>query len=259
MSARAAGYGCDLFGNVEDVTGDGRDLAVCERPRERVRAAGTLGASVLSDVEALAVVVQGVAEESAGAAVAVSRAWVLHFGGLAAMVGRCAAELQAVPGAGAVSEAAALRVVAALEISRRVMAAGASEADPLDRPERIAAFMGARVLGLEVEKFWVLVLDRKNRLRRCCELTSGTATATLVHSREVLRAVLREGGTAFAVVHNHPSGDPAPSAADLQVTRLLRAAALAVDIPLVDHVVIGRAGADPMARGFYSFREAGML
>lgn len=259
MSARGAGYTSDLFGNVVDVTGDGRDLAVCERPRERVRAAGTLGAAVLSDVEALAVVVQGVSEESAGAAVAVSRAWVLHFGGLAAMVGRSAAELVAVPGAGGCSEAAALRVVAALEISRRVVAARGDASDRLDRPDAIARFMEPRALGLEVEKVWVLVLDRKLRLRRCCELTSGTATAALLHPREILRAVLREGGVAFAVVHNHPSGDPAPSSADQMVTRQIDLAARAVDIQFCDHVVVGRACADALGRGFYSFREAGML
>lgn len=157
------------------------------------------------------------------------------------------------------AKAAALRVVAALEISRRVVAARGDASDRLDRAEAIARFMEPRALGLEVEKVWVLVLDRKLRLRRCCELTSGTATAALLHPRETLRAVLREGGTAFAVVHNHPSGDPAPSAADLQVTRQIDLAARAVDIQFCDHVVIGRAGADPAGRGFYSFREAGML
>ena len=59
--------------------------------------------------------------------------------------------------------------------------------------------------------------------------------------------------------HNHPSGDPSPSAADIQLTRQLREAAAAVDIPLLDHVIIGRRGADPLGRGYYSFREAGLL
>jgi DNA repair protein RadC len=59
--------------------------------------------------------------------------------------------------------------------------------------------------------------------------------------------------------HNHPSGDPSPSAADIQLTRQLREAATAVDIPLLDHVIIGLRGADPLGRGYYSFREAGLL
>jgi len=103
------------------------------------------------------------------------------------------------------------------------------------------------------------VLDRKLRLRRCVELTSGTAVAALAHPVEILRAVLREGGHQFAVVHNHPSGDPAPSSPDMQVTRQLREAARAVDVSLVDHVVVGRAGVDPSGKGYFSFRDAGML
>ncbi|MDI1320148.1 MAG: JAB domain-containing protein [bacterium] len=70
---------------------------------------------------------------------------------------------------------------------------------------------------------------------------------------------MRHGATAIVCVHNHPSGDPAPSAADVQVTRQLRDAAKAVDIDLLDHVIVGRAAADPLGRGFYSFRESGVL
>ncbi|HRJ48868.1 MAG TPA: JAB domain-containing protein, partial [Opitutaceae bacterium] len=65
--------------------------------------------------------------------------------------------------------------------------------------------------------------------------------------------------TAVVCAHNHPSGDPAPSAADVQITRLLREAARTVDIQLLDHVILGRPEADPAGRGYYSFREAGVL
>ena len=91
------------------------------------------------------------------------------------------------------------------------------------------------------------------------EITSGTATSSLAHPREVFRCAIREGATAVVCVHNHPSGDPGPSAADVQVTRQLREAAKAVDIELLDHVIIGRAGADPTGLGHYSFRAAGVL
>jgi DNA repair protein RadC len=112
---------------------------------------------------------------------------------------------------------------------------------------------------LAVEKFWVLCLNRKNRLLKQVEVTSGTATSSLAHPREVFREAIRHGATAVVCVHNHPSGDPAPSAADVQVTRQLRDAAKAVDIELLDHVIVGRAGADPQGRGYYSFREAGVI
>jgi DNA repair protein RadC len=110
-----------------------------------------------------------------------------------------------------------------------------------------------------VEKFWVLCLNRKNRLLKQVEITSGTATSSLAHPREVFRAAIRHGATAVVCVHNHPSGDPAPSAADVQVTRQLREAAKAVDIDLLDHVIVGRKSVDPAGVGYYSFRDAGLL
>jgi DNA repair protein RadC len=70
---------------------------------------------------------------------------------------------------------------------------------------------------------------------------------------------VREAASAIVCVHNHPSGDPAPSAADVQVTRLLREGARTVDIQLIDHVIVGRSASDPLGRGYFSFREAGML
>jgi DNA repair protein RadC len=90
-------------------------------------------------------------------------------------------------------------------------------------------------------------------------VSSGTATSALAHPREIYRAAIRESATAIACVHNHPSGDPSPSAADLQITRLLREAAQTVEIALLDHVIVGRLEADPVGRGYYSFREAGLI
>jgi DNA repair protein RadC len=152
----------------------------------------------------------------------------------------------------------ALQLIAVMEMARRVIGNSAS-ADELNHPERIAAYFQSIVAGLEVEKFWVLCLNRKNRLLKRVEITSGTASAALAHPREVFRAAIREAASAVVCAHNHPSGDPAPSAADLQMTRQLRDAAKTVDIPLLDHVILGRAGADPLGRGYYSFRSAGLV
>ena len=120
--------------------------------------------------------------------------------------------------------------------------------------------MRPRCLGLAVEKFWVLCLNRKNRL--LCpaeEVTSGTAGSTLVHAREVFRTAIKEAASAVVCVHNHPSGDPAPSAADIRVTRTLREAAKTIDIALLDHVIVGTTAADPTGLGHYSFRDTGVL
>jgi DNA repair protein RadC len=166
------------------------------------------------------------------------------------------AEFQAVRGIGRIK---ALQLGTLVEISRRMMSVQAEEKPLLNRADLIAAYMTPLATGLPVEKFWVLCLNRKNRLLKRVELTSGTATAALAHPREVFRAAVRESASAIVCVHNHPSGDPAPSAPDLHVTRVIREAAKAVDIDFLDHVIIGRSSADPLAKGYHSFREAGVL
>lgn len=153
----------------------------------------------------------------------------------------------------------ARQLAALVEIARRMMKPVTDEPILMNRPELIAEYFRPIIQGLEIEKFWVACLNRKNRLKKLVEVTSGTATSALAHPREVFRAAIREGATAVVCVHNHPSGDPAPSAADLQVTRQLREASKAVDIDLLDHVIVGRAGADPTGQGWYSFRASGLL
>lgn len=237
----------DLFGYADARPGV---LAVCERPRERAKA---FGPGALSDVEALALVLQGNGADPASA-LEQARTLVLRFGTLGGMLGRSATDFE---DAG-LPEGLALRVVATMEVSRRVLRGGEAR-QILDRPERIFAYMQPECAGLEVEKFWVLCLDRKNRLIRRCVVTSWTATAALAHPREVFRAAIRESAASIICAHNHPSGDPAPSAPDMHVTRQLRESAKAVDIELLDHVICGNAASDPTGRGYFSFREAGLL
>ena len=88
-------------------------------------------------------------------------------------------------------------------------------------------------------------MNRKNKLIREIEVTVGTASSSLVHPREVFKEAVRLGASAIIVFHNHPGGDPAPSAADIQVTRKLREAAEVLDIDLLDHVIIGHPDQDP--------------
>ena len=111
-----------------------------------------------------------------------------------------------------------------------------------------------------VESFVVVMLDRKNHPIGKHIVTTGTLTSSLAHPREVFRAAILANAAAIVATHNHPSsGDPAPSAADVQVTRQLREAAKALDIELLDHVICGDIKGDPRGLGYYSFREAGVL
>ena len=228
-----------------------RILPLGERPQERLE---RLGASALSDTELLAMLVRS---GTRGQDVLTLCARLLaDAGSLPALLGWHEADFKNLRGIGRVK---ALQLVAAMELARRANGIGAREAPVLNRADIIAAYLEPIAAGLDVEKFWVLCLNRRNRLRKRVEVTSGTATAALAHPREVFRSAIRESASAVICAHNHPSGDPSPSAADIQLTRQLREASAAVDIPLLDHVIIGRRGADPLGRGFYSFREAGLL
>lgn len=110
-----------------------------------------------------------------------------------------------------------------------------------------------------VETVIVLALDRKNYLLSWHILTVGNNTSCLLGPREVMRYLCLQNACAFIITHNHPSGDPSPSAADINVTRQLREAAKAMDIQFQDHIVTGECSCDPSAKGFYSFREAGLI
>ena len=109
------------------------------------------------------------------------------------------------------------------------------------------------------EVFYVILLNRKNRPLGRVAVTIGTANSALAHPREVYRPAIVGGASGIICVHNHPSGDPAPSAPDMHVTRQLREASKAVDIELLDHVILGRPECDPTGRGYFSFSDAGML
>jgi DNA repair protein RadC len=177
-------------------------------------------------------------------------------GNLAGLLAWSAADFRRVKGIGPVK---AQQLVSVLEISRRMLAQREVLPPQLEQPGEVFAHFRSEVLALTVEKFWVLSLNRRNRLLRRDEISSGTATAALVHPREVFREAIKAGACAIIAVHNHPSGDPAPSSADLQITRQLVSAARAVEIGLIDHVILGAPAHDPAGRGYYSFREAGLL
>ena len=105
----------------------------------------------------------------------------------------------------------------------------------------------------------LLCLNRKNRIL-CFNLISiGSAIGTCLSPREVMRAALISGATAFMILHNHPSGDPCPSSADTTVTNAIREAAKTVDLAFIDHVIIGNKQYDPIGVGYYSFRNAGII
>jgi DNA repair protein RadC len=239
---------------MEDSPAENRLLATAlsERPQERLE---NFGAAALSDTELLALLLRS-GTEGHDVLTLAARLIAEAGGSLAALAAWREADYRRLKGIGRVKAA---QLVAVMELARRVIGGKGESAPLLTRADLVAVYFEPVAVGLEVEKLWVLCLNRKNRLIKRVEVTSGTATSALAHPREVFRAAIRESAAAIVCVHNHPSGDPSPSAADLQITRLLRDAAQTVEIALLDHIIIGRPAADPLARGYYSFREAGVI
>lgn len=228
-----------------------KELAVGERPQERLE---KHGAAALSDTELLAMLLRsGTRGQDV---LTLATRLIAEAGSLAGLIAWTEKDFRRLKGIGRVK---ALQLVTVMEIARRVLSQQAGDAPLLESADLVAAYFSPIATGLPVEKFWVLCLNRKNRLLKRVEVTSGTASNSLVHPREVFREAIREGALAIICVHNHPSGDPAPSAADINATRQLREAAKTVCIDLLDHVILGQPSRDPLGLGHYSFRAAGLI
>lgn len=220
-------------------------------PRERL---ARLGPRALTDAELFALLIgSGTKAAPVGQ---VSHALLAEAGSLAVLATWEPADFARVHGLG---PAKAAELSAVMEVARRIRERAHDPGEKLDAPHKVWARMEPLAAGLAVEKCWVLCLNRRNRLLALHEVSSGTATSALLHPREVFRLALRHGAPAAIVAHNHPSGDPAPSAADRSVTRQLAEAGRVVGVELLDHVILGRPEADPAGKGWFSFGEAGLI
>lgn len=143
-------------------------------------------------------------------------------------------------------------------LSYRLVHAG--EPCVLSNPPQVLAYMRSAYEQSPLqEAFWIIPLDTKGHPLGRLMISLGTLNASLVHPREVFRAALLASAASFVASHNHPSGDPAPSRADIQITHTLREAGTLIGVELLDHVIVGHPEADPTKRGYFSFREAGLL
>jgi len=226
-------------------------MVASERPQERLEKHGP---HALSDRELIAMILRS--GPKGVDVVSMSGQLIDKAGSLTNLLRWSAEDFQEIHGIGKVK---ALQLIAVMDLAKRILKADETQATCFDAPEVVAEHFATVTPGLEVEKFWALCLDRKNRLIRRAEITSGTATSALVHPREVFREAIKLSASALIAVHNHPSGDPAPSRADIQVTRQLREAAKVIGIDLLDHIVVGNKASDPQGLGYYSFNDAGLI
>jgi DNA repair protein RadC len=222
-----------------------RELPRGERPRERLT---SHGAHALSSIELLAILL---GTGSGGRSSLMLAQEVLSRSG--GSLRRMALEpVAALTGLSGIGMARAVLIHAALELGRRLAAESRDEGVPVRSPRDVHVAYAPRLEDLPVEEFHVAVLDAQHRLERDITVTRGILNSSLVHPREVFREAIAERAAAIILVHNHPSGDPTPSPDDRLVTDQLVAAGRLLDIPVHDHVIIGRGR-------YVSFAEAGLL
>jgi DNA repair protein RadC len=201
-------------------------------PRLRLVAAGP---SACSDAELLATILDGGA---GGPAARLAAQELLRQAGSLARLGRDAAPFPVLLGAGWRRRLALVR--AALELGRRAASLPLASGEPLRDGASVYAHFRGRLAQLERERFFVLLLDGRNRFQAEICVSEGTLTTALVHPREVFAPAIRIGAAALVLAHNHPSGDATPSSEDAALTDRLRRAGELIGIRVIDHVVIGQ-------------------
>ncbi|MFH1353923.1 MAG: DNA repair protein RadC [bacterium] len=227
-----------------------RDMPAEERPRERLK---RLGPDAVSAQELLAVVLgRGVAGQSV---IHLAQELLSRFGSLRGVVDASLEQLQEVTGLG---PAKALQLKACLEIARRVVKEDVSGKENRNKSKAVTsaqdvfAVVSPLVGNYKKENFFVVSFDNRNRVLGVDRIAVGTVNANLVHPRETFDAAIRRNATHIAVAHNHPSGDPCPSEADIVVTKRLVEAGKLMGIQLLDHVIFSKTRV-------YSFKENGLL
>jgi DNA repair protein RadC len=201
------------------------------RPRERYLSQGS---EDVGDVELLALLLgTGAAGRTT---LAIAADLVGRFGGLRGVARAEPARLRCVPGVG---EARAVRLHAALELGRRAHEGPERPAERVASPAEAAALLMPRLRHLTVEELHAIYVDRRNRVMGQRRLTRGSDAFTVVDPRQVFRPAVELGAAGVLMAHNHPSGDPTPSAMDREVTRRTASAGQVLGVRLLDHLVIG--------------------
>jgi DNA repair protein RadC len=225
-----------------------KDQPPSERPRERLAAKGP---GALTDAELIAILLRtGLRGANA---VEIGAQLLRKFGSLQALARASVEELQQVRGIG---RDKAVTLLAAFTLARKMAEELQRESPVLDSAEAVVAVLKAQNLVKDVETLQVLLLNTRRRLIRVEEIADGTVDTLLVHAREVFRAAIAANASAIVLAHNHPSGDPTPSEADIKVTRDLIRAGQLLKIEVLDHVILGRA-AEGRAKEYTSLRELG--
>lgn len=208
-----------------------QDMPPDERPRERLERSG---AESLTTPELLAILFRtGTSKRNA---VQLADELFRELGGLSGIATATLEELACVSGVGRVK---AIEVKAAVELGKRLSATSEDVKPVIRSPDDVAKLMMADLRYETREHLYALILDTRNQVRHRRLISTGTLTESLVHPREVFREAIRFSAASLVLVHNHPSGDPEPSPADIATTKRLLEGGKLLGVELLDHVIVG--------------------
>jgi len=221
-----------------------RELPPDERPRERLK---KLGAEALTTSELIAILFRTGSRKSGAQDVA--QRLMAQFGDLERLARASIEELCSVEGVGTVK---ALEIKAALELGKRLAAYTGDERPTVRSPEEASALFMSQFKGLDKEHFRAVLLNTKNHVLKTAEISVGSLDASLVHPRECFRPAVAASAASIILMHNHPSGDPEPSADDINITKRLKETGKVLGIEVLDHIIFGTGK-------YVSLKEKGLL
>jgi DNA repair protein RadC len=207
------------------------EMPEAERPRERLLRHGP---SALSNIELLAILLNtGLPGESV---MVVAERLLREHGGFPGLMKLGAEELARIHGLG---PAKATKLKASMEIANRILASNPDQKPKISSPDDITNLIGLEMSLLEQEQLRIVLLNTRNEVIGIRTLYQGTTNQAQVRIAEVFRDAVRANAVAIIVVHNHPTGDPTPSSADIELTRTMVQAGEVLEVKVLDHMIIG--------------------
>jgi DNA repair protein RadC len=221
-----------------------KELPEEDRPREKLLKKGS---KYLSNSELLALIIRTGGKKKT--AVKLAQDLLNNFGGLKSIVDLSCEELKDVKGIGT---AKATQIAAAVELAKRISALKNENHNKINSPIKAVELLSPEMRFLKQEVLKAVLLDVKNQVIAIPEISRGGLSSSIVHPREVFREAIRRSSAALILVHNHPSGDPKPSADDLNITKRLVKTGEIVGIKVVDHIIIA-------GENYLSFKEENLI
>ncbi|HZK33026.1 MAG TPA: DNA repair protein RadC [Tissierellaceae bacterium] len=222
-----------------------KELPITERPREKLY---NYGPETLSNEELIAIIIR-TGNRTESAVELGKKVLSKDNRGLVYLRDTTLQELMEIKGIG---ECKAAQILAAIELGKRINYFDALEKVKINQPSTIASLFMDEMRYLQKEHFRIIILDTKNQIIVTEEISVGTLNASIVHPRDVFKIAIKRNANSIILIHNHPSGDPAPSNEDINITNRLVDVGNLVGIKVLDHIVIGD-------NKYISFKERNLI